>query len=204
LLSTTFPGGNYTISTVSFADITLNIPNLNGTTNDGFGNTPFVVGTQDGNPVAWSGGKMLVDPTKELTLTTTAFTTNNGSANNRIGLNLNNNDLGFNREVTNDTIPPTFTFSGTSVQMQVLSGVGGLTAGATYYGSLEFNVITSLLIDLSTFDAGLSGGNGVSVYTAYTDFQIQAIPEPSTCAAIFGALALTGMAIHRRRRLQRG
>lgn len=197
-LQTTFPGGNYTISTGAFADITLSIPNLIGSTNDGFSNTPFIIGTQDGNPVSWSDGKMLVDPTKELTLTSTTFTTNNPSMNNRIGLWLDG--PGLNVNLSNDTDPPTFTFSGTSIQHQILANT--MTPGI-YYGGLEFNVFTSSLVDLGTFDAGLSGGSGVSVYTALMDFQIQAIPEPSTYAAIIGVLALAGVVI-RRRALRKG
>jgi hypothetical protein len=191
LLHGTFPDGVYTIQASGFADVTLSIPNLIGSPNDGFANTPFVIGTQDSNPVTWFGGKMLVDPTKELTLTSTTFTTNYAAGTGRIGLWVD----GGGSEVTNESAPNSFYFSGTSVQMQIAANT--LSAG-TYTAGMEFNNIVSSLIDLSgTYG---SGANGVSVYTAFTTFQIQAVPEPSTYAAVCGALALTGAAIYRRRR----
>jgi hypothetical protein len=188
-LHSVFPDGIYTIQASGFGNVTLSIPNLIGSTNDGFANTPFVIGTQDSNPVTWSGGMMLVDPTKELTLTSTTFTTNYATGTGRIGLWVD----GGGSEVTNETAPGSFYFSGTSVQLQIAANT--LSAG-THLAGMEFNNIVSSLIDLSaTYGAGATG---VSVYTAYTTFQIQAVPEPSTYAAILGVLALLGVLIRRR------
>lgn len=190
-LHSAFPDGTYTIQASGFSDVTLGIPNLIGSPNDGFANTPFVTGTQDGNPVTWIGGKMRIDPTKELTLLTNTYTTNYAAGTGRIGLWTD----GGGDEVTNETAPNTFYFSGTSVQLQVAANT---FAPGTYAAGMEFNNVVSSLIDLSgTYGAG---AYGVSVYTAYTTFQVEAIPEPSTYAAIAGALALTGAAIYRRRR----
>lgn len=193
-LHSVFPDGSYTIQTNLGNTSALSISDLIGTTNDGFGNTPFIIGTQDGNPVTWSGNKMLVDPTKQLTLTTTPFTTNNSSADNRIGLWLGG--YMFSDEVTNETAPNSFVFSGTSVEMQISANM--LYAGSTYSGGMEFNVVDGTLVNLTTpFGAG---ANGVAVYTAFTTFSIQAIPEPSTYASILGMLALAGVLMVRRRR----
>ncbi len=191
-LQAAFPAGAYTISTGTFADVSLTIPDLFGTTNDGFANTPFVIGTQNGNPVTWVGGKMIVDPTKELTITSTAFTTNNGSGTNRIGLLLTG--PGVDLESTNESPPNSFTFAGTSLQLQVAANT--LTPGSTYSGNLEFNNLASLIVDLS----GSFGGNadGISVYTAMTEYTVQAIPEPAESAQAFGALALAAFALRRR------
>jgi len=193
-LHSVFPAGTYTIQTNLGNTSALSISNLIGSPNDGFGNTPFVIGTQDGNPVTWAGNKMLVDPTKQLTLTTTTFTTNNSSSDNRIGLWLGG--YMFSDDVTNETAPNTFVFSGTSVEMQIAANM--LYAGSTYNGGLEFNVVDGALVDLTTPFG--SGANGVAVYTAFTSFSIQAIPEPSAYAAIFGAMVLAGVVMGRRRR----
>lgn len=191
LLHGTFPDGVYTIQASGFADVTLSIPNLIGSPNDGFANTPFIIGTQESNPVTWFGGKMLVDPSKELTLTSTTFTTNYAAGTGRIGLWVD----GGGSEVTNEIAPNTFNFSGTSVQLQVAANT---FAPGTYAAGMEFNNIVSSLIDLSTPYG--AGAYGVSVYTAFTTFQIEAVPEPSTYAVILGALALLSVLIHRRRR----
>lgn len=191
-LQSTFPDGAYTIQTNLGNTSALSIPNLIGSTNDGFANTPFIIATQNSNPVTWSGGKMLIDPTQELTLTSTVFADNYVMATGRIGLWLDYGMTG--QEVTNETAPGSFIFNAASVQMQILANT--LSPG-TYNGVLEFNnIVGAGLVDLSaTYGAG---AKGVSVYTAYTSFQIQAVPEPSTYAAIFGALALLGVLLRRR------
>jgi hypothetical protein len=70
-----------------------------------------------------------------------------------------------------------------------------LMAGQTY----NLLVVYS---DILTFDATLYGSTvtGVALFEIGTVIQLTAIPEPSTYAAIFGALALAGVLIHRRRR----
>lgn len=192
-LHSVFPDGSYTIQTSLGNTSALSITNRIGSTNDGFGNTPFIIGTQDGNPVTWEGNKMLVDPTKQLTLTSTVFSTNYVEATGRIGLWL---DITEGQEVTNETAPNSFIFNADTVQMQIAANA--ITPGI-YSGGLEFNVVDGSLVDLTTPFG--SGANGVAVYTAFTTFSIQAIPEPSTYAAIFGGLACLGVAFKRRRAL---
>ena len=71
---------------------------------------------------------------------------------------------------------------------------GTLTAGVTYGVSLRFN---HNFID---YGVAISGANGNSGFTTENFFQIQAIPEPPTYAAILlGAVALAGVMIRRRR-----
>jgi len=192
-LNTTFPGGDYTILVSGYADATLTIPNLVGSTNDGFGNTPFVNATQNGVPVGWFNNRMVVDPTQDLLIQSTTFTVNYVAGDGRIGLNVSGD--GFDQEVTNETVPGNFIFSGNSVQMLITGGT--LSPGGIYYGDVEFNNVVSELIDLSGIYT--SSTKGVSVYTAYTSFQIQAVPEPATYAAWAALLAL-GTALWRRRR----
>ena len=86
-LNTAFGAGTYPISVSGYSDNTLlSMTDLVGTTNDGLPNMPFVIATQNGNPVTWSGGKMLVDPTLALTLDSTTFTTNFTNGQGRIGI----------------------------------------------------------------------------------------------------------------------
>lgn len=191
-LHSMFPDGSYTLQVTGFSNTTLSIPNLIGSTNDGFGNMPFVTATQDSLPVAWSGNKMIVDPTKDLLLVSNLFSTNYVSGQGRIGLMVSGDAV--DKESTNEITPNSFTFSGDSVQLLITGGT--LAPGQTYYGDLEFNNIVTSLIDLSATYG--SGAKGVSVYTAYTNFQVQAVPEPATSAAIAALLAL-GAALWRRR-----
>ncbi len=198
-LNTAFGAGGYTISisrTVGgpYADSTLTMTNLVGTTNDGLPNTPFVIATQNSNPVTWSGGKMLVDPTLALTITTTTFSTNYTNGQGRVGVGVFGSIP--DQEASNETSPGSFIFSGNSAQLVIAANT--FAAGQFYSGDMEFNNLIGSLVDLS----GTYGGSakGITIYSAFTSFQIQAIPEPSTYAAIFGALALAGVMIHRRRR----
>lgn len=192
-LHSVFPDGSYTIQTNLGNTSGLSIPNLIGGTNDGFANTPFIIATQNSNPVTWSGNRMIIDPTMELTLTSTAFSTNYAVSTGRIGLWVSGNS--FNQDQTNETVPDSFIFNSDTVQMQILAN--SLSAGI-YSGALEFNnVVSGGLVDLSGVYG--AGAKGVSVYTAFTNFQIQAIPEPSAYAVIAGVLALAGVMVRRRR-----
>lgn len=183
-LHSVFPDGSYTLMVTGFSDASLSIPNLVGSTNDGFGNMPFVTATQNSVPVTWFNNKMVVDPTKDLLIQSNAYTVNYTEGQGRIGLMLSGNSV--SQESTNETSPGSFTFSGDSVQLLITGGT--LQAGQTYYGNLEFNNVVTSLVDLSSIYG--SGANGVSVYTAMTKFEVQAVPEPATYAAWSALLAL--------------
>lgn len=71
---------------------------------------------------------------------------------------------------------------------------GALTVGNTYSFTVEFIRLTEMSTALGTNALGVAG------YVTNTTFSVQVIPEPSTYAVIFGALALAGVMIHRRRR----
>lgn len=77
---------------------------------------------------------------------------------------------------------------------------GALTAGNTYSFTVEFMRFT----DSDTSLQPTLGVNalGVAGYVTNASFSVQVIPEPSTYAAIFGALAFAGV-VWRRRRLPR-
>jgi len=83
---------------------------------------------------------------------------------------------------TAGSISPTFT----SV---VATGTGGYSGAFAYNGSTAYT--------------GTFGAQTLSLDLASGDLSFaSAIPEPSTYAAIFGALALAGAAIYRRRKVQ--
>lgn len=195
LLNAAFPGGVYTILT-SAGNTTLVITDLTGYSNDGFASTPYVTATQDGNPVPWAGGIMMVDPGKELTITNGPWTVNNGAGVKPISLRVAGNALDL--EMTNENPVGSFLFSGLTVQLQIPAYT--LAAGSVYAGTLEYTrVLNSGYVDLSATFGG--GAIGAVDYTAHTAFTIQAIPEPSAYAPIFGALALAGVVIRRRHKL---
>jgi len=147
-------------------------------TGDAYPNAPLVTGT-------WSGGMLQVDPTQNYTLTFATFGgfLVNGTHGDSISLSIE--DSGFSQVHTD--------FSNVLVTTFLISA-NTLTAGQTYNVSLRFN---NNYIDYGA----IGSANGNVSYTTENSFQIQAIPEPSTYAAIFGALALVGVVIHRRRRL---
>jgi hypothetical protein len=80
-----------------------------------------------------------------------------------------------------------------------------MTAGNNYQVELSFDDIVG---GTNVFSFGGTGGmsaaNYAGVYTAQTKFTIQAVPEPSTYAVVFGALACLGVAFKRRRALAGG
>ncbi|MDI1320305.1 MAG: PEP-CTERM sorting domain-containing protein [bacterium] len=142
-------------------------------------NAPLVTGT-------WSGGLLQVDPTQNYTLTFAPFGgfLVNGTHGDSISLSIE--DSGFS-QVHSD-------FSNVSVNTFLITA-GTLTAGQTYNVSLRFN---NNYIDYGA----IGSANGSVSYTTENSFQIQAIPEPSTYAAILGVVALGGVMIRRRRLLR--
>jgi hypothetical protein len=141
-------------------------------------NAPLVTGT-------WSGGLLQVDPTQSYTLNFAAFGgfLVNGTHGDSISLSIE--DSGSSQVHS--------AFSNTSVT-SFLIAANTLTAGQVYNVSLRFN---NNYIDYSA----VGGANGNVSYTTENSFQIQAVPEPSTYAAILGAVALAGATIVRRRKM---
>ena len=131
----------------------------------------------------WSGGKLQVDPTALYTLNFTSFTLPSGSFGTA-------DFLQFSFPGTSTTDQTSFT-AVTSFDIPAFS----LTPGQTYTAELVF--INNVYWDMAT----IAGATGVAGYAAVLSFEIQAIPEPSTYAAILGAVALVGVLIYRRRRL---
>lgn len=134
-------------------------------------NVPQITGA------TWSGGKLVIsDPTQAYTLNFTSFS--GFAAGDKIILGIDD----------------AFDTSSTTSVTSFLIPANSFTAGQTTSGELNFvNVIDE--------DTSIAGATGFTAYVSILSFQIQVIPEPSTYAAIFGALALAGVALHRRRRI---
>jgi hypothetical protein len=129
------------------------------------------------------GGVLTWDVSQSLTITV------NGTAD-HIGINISGQSYNVNPE----------TFGGTT--LSALINPGQMVAGNTYLVELDFdNIVGGTLGNYSGTGAMLSP-QYAGVYNRSTTFTINAvsaIPEPATYAAIFGALALAGVMIHRRR-----
>jgi MYXO-CTERM domain-containing protein len=85
------------------------------------------------------------------------------------------------------------------------------TLAAAPYASTPPNFVASSLaagnytfsasyVDIQNFGTLYGSVFGASLLEYRTSISVQVIPEPSTCAAILGALALAGVTVHRRRR----
>jgi hypothetical protein len=130
----------------------------------------------------WSNGKLMIDPTQNYTLTFTGFS--GFAAGDQIRLSIDGpgsdgHDVGSTTAVTSFFIP-----AGSIVLAP------GNTTGA------ELNFINGITTDTTS----IASATGMTGYVTILSFQIQAVPEPSTYAAIFGGLALAGAAVYRRRR----
>ena len=121
------------------------------------------------------------------TVTTNSFATNFSASSNHIGISGDSFNTNVNAESFNDA-DGVLTYN-----IAAASFLGGSSSKSL---ELEFNNIIDFYTN--TPDAG---NTAVSAFTSATKISIQVIPEPSTYAAIFGALALAGAMLHRRRRL---
>lgn len=187
-MDTAFENGDYTIS-ADPGSVTLT---LGVTLSDAYPGTPLFTATNGTFTPFWSGNKLMVDPSQTLTLTSSTFTVGQGfvSGNSLVSVGVEGG--------TNDIDIYTNTFSDMTQNSTFVNVTSGnLLPGETYNGSVEF-------IKWTEIDAGasISGVTALAGFSVITSFQIQAIPEPSTYAAIFGTLALAGVVIRRRRKLQ--
>jgi hypothetical protein len=146
-------------------------------TGDAFPNTFSITGLTNGT---WSGGNLVFNPGQSLTLTFDSFS---GMVNgtDRIFFNA---DTGYEIETS---------VAGTTSFLVPANSIS-LSAGQTTSAELVFAKVVDF--DNTT----ISGASGMAVYATIVSITLQAIPEPSTYAAIFGTLALAGVAMHRRRR----
>jgi hypothetical protein len=184
-LNLAYGSGTYTFQSSSFTSSVLSLSNA-----DLYPNAPIAaITTNSGLGLQWSGGVLIVDPSlfATFTITTNAFATNFNASANHIGISGDGFNTNVNAESFNDA-----------------DGVLSLNiASATFLGGasgkgleIEFNNLIDFFANTPA-----AGNTSVSAFTSVTSLNIQVIPEPSTYAAIFGGLALVGVAILRRRQL---
>ncbi len=129
----------------------------------------------------WSGDKLLIDPTQNYTLNFSAFS--GFGAGDKISFHIDGSGSD-GHEVESTSSVTSFLIS---------AGDFVLANGNTTSADLAF------INGIST-NTDISGATGSTAYVTILSFTIQAIPEPSTYAAIFGGLALAGVMIQRHRR----
>lgn len=193
ILTTTSTSGAFEEAFASSSDLntaygdsayTMAIPNgsafdsatLQAFPGDAYPEEPLIIGG------TWTGGLLQIDPTQSYLLTFSSFSS--FTSDDSYALTIRN---------SGDTTVASGSWN-TAGTTTFLIAANTLTAGQTYDANLRFNN------NFINYDNPFSGANGNIGYTTSNDFQIQAIPEPSTYAAILGAVALAGVAIHRRRR----
>lgn len=184
-LNTAYGSGTYTFQSSSFSNSVLNLSNA-----DLYPNAPVAtISTNSGLGLLWSGGVLIVDPGlfTTFTITTNTFATNFNASSNHIGISGDSFNTGVNAESFNDA---------DGVLSMNIAAATFLGGSASKNIELEFNN----LIDFLSNTPG-AGNTSVSAFTSATRISIQVIPEPSTYAAIFGVVALAGVAFRRRRRL---
>lgn len=177
-----FPNGDYDFT---LGDYKTPMVTLTSTL---FPNTP--VWSLTGGTGGWVNNVFRVDPTQALQFQTNVFSTNFVSGETRIGWDISgnsyNNGNGMGDMVNN--------------QITINIPAGSLIAGSTYDLYLEFGRTVDQEILSSTGNTGLDNAKLVAMLMTATNLQITAVPEPSTYAAILGALVLAGVVVVRRRK----
>ncbi|MDB6116184.1 MAG: motif protein [Lacunisphaera sp.] len=129
----------------------------------------------------WSGNRLQVNNAGNYTLT---FNFSSMTADDSLSINIRNS--------SDVTVYSNFANFGSNTNTFVINS-GTLAAGQTYYAELRFNN------NFINYNTPFSVANGDVGFTTSNNFEIQAIPEPSTYAAILGTVALAGVMIQRRR-----
>jgi len=194
--SGTGPGGldgvfNNGAFSINVGGTTVNV-NLGGVANaDVYPSTP--VASVSAGTWAVTNPILYLDVNEALTITTSTFAnyTTNGYLN-HIGLYIFMKDGDELAELESFSDNTNFPGKSTDDFLSYTINSGTLISGKTYVVEMEFNTATSQ-------SSEYSGAFGAALFTSRTHFAIQAVPEPSTYAAIIGLVSLAGAAAMRRR-----
>ena len=174
-LNTAFANGDYSM-TINTSGGPVNITALS-LTGDAYPVVPMITGG------TWSNGKLLIDPTQNYTLNFSSFTGFSASTD-KIFMSID----GSGSDDHSDE-------SSTAVTSFLIAGGSFVLAnGATTSAELVF------LRGVDSDNTSIAGAPGIAGYASIVSFQIQAVPEPSTYAALAGTFSLAGVIIMRRRR----
>ena len=186
LINTYFASGLYT-ATVKGTTVSLTLGNI--LASEIF--RPDVTFSQG----TWSGGKLVVDPTKPLTITTSVSAFYHGASGGIGGVvDLELSDV-FSVVNFSRVAPVGVTLNESGDFASYTIAANSLAVGTDYFGSVEFDTI----VDQSF---ALPGSFNISGYGDRTNFLItavSAVPEPSSYAAIAG-LFMVGLVGFRRSR----
>lgn len=135
----------------------------------------------------WVDGKLYVDPSQTLVLTSITFSTNFMANATRVGWEIFGNGYSDDND---DRV-------GNSATITITAG--SLVSGSSYELYGEFNRFTDTTSLNSTGVTGLDGANYAALMGSGTTVQVYAVPEPSTYALFAGFVALMGVVYFRRR-----
>lgn len=184
-IDTLFAAGDYTVAVPSFSPVTVTLGTTLANISSVVPSAPVFTLT-GGN---WVNGVYVVNVNQAVTITSNAFTGFSANADGHIDFWLGQDGGGLSDRAE------WFYSDNTSADNFISYTINAntLVSGETYWIAGSFAAVLDL-------DASISGAKVGTYLDSSTSFQISAVPEPSTYAAIAGLCVLGFSSWHRRRR----